>query len=296
VNSHYGLLSSVGSFFSNIQPPAESTGVAIPESHRIISDCTIALSGCIWLLALAGAWLRREHRRMVLALLLLTFTPVLVLVAGAYGNEGILRVYLFSLPWAVILAACALAPLRGPAENSGHGALRAVLPLALALALFFPAFFGNDGSNVMTPSEVNTTLSFLESANPGPVLAVIGNGPGSDTANYNKFPVGTVFGGDGLVPSNQAIADIPAFLARTMDHYYAGNPSYIVMTPSMSAFNETYGVTAPGNITSLLTALKKSPYWTLVASDDGTKIYRISPDARTMPSGSYSRNIVLGVP
>jgi hypothetical protein len=296
VNSHYGLLSSAGSFFSNVQPPAESSAVAIPESHRFISDCTRALSGGIWLLALAGAWLRRKYRRMVLALLLLTFTPVLVLVAGAYGNEGILRVYLFSLPWAVMLAACALAPLRDPAESSGHGALRAVVPLALALALFFPSFFGDDGSNVMTPSEVNTTLSFLQSAKPGPVLDVLGNAPGSDIANYNKFPVGTILDADGLVPNDQVPADMPSFLARTMTHYYAGSPAYVVMTPSMSAYNETYGVTASDTITTLLAGLAKSPYWTLVASNDGTKIYRLSAAARTMPSGPYSSNVVLGSP
>lgn len=296
VNSHYGLLSSVGSFFSNVQPPVEETG-PIPESHRVIEDCTIALSGGIWLLALAGAWLRRKSRRMVLALLLLTFTPVLVLVLGAYGNEGVLRVYLFSLPWAVALAACALAPLRGPAEISGHGALRAVVPLTLALALFFPSFFGNDGSNVMTPSEVNTDLSFLESAKPGPVLGVIGNAPGSDTANYNEFPAGAILDVGGIVgPTNHAVPDLPALLARTMNDDFPGLPIYILMTPSMSAYNKAYGITSPGSITSLLAALKKSPYWTLVASNDGTEIYQMTAAARTMPPGPRSSNVDLGVP
>lgn len=165
----------------------------------------------IWLLVLAGAWLRcKPSRRLVIALLLLTFTPVLVLVADAYGNEGLLRVYLFSLPWAVALAAHALArPAPAPRdrdERAGHDALRAVVTLALAVTLFFPSFFGNDGADVMTPSEVNTVLA------------------------------------------------------------------------------------------ALLAGLAKSPYWTLVADNDGTEIYRLSPAARTMPAGSYSNNVILSVP
>jgi len=295
VNSHYGLTSSLGSFFSNVQPPA-STGTTVPESHKFISDCSLALSGGIWLLALVGAWRRRKSGRMVTALLLLTFAPVLVLVAGAYGNEGILRVYLFSLPWAVTLAACALAPMRDRAEGAGHGALRAVVPLTLALALFFPAFFGNDGSNVMTPSEVNTILSFLESAKPGPVLTVVGNAPASDTANYNEFPTGSILGDGGIVPGGQAIGDLAGYVARTMVRYYPDQPAYIVMTPSMSAYNAAYGIIAPSEITALLAGLAKSPYWTLVASNDGTEIYQITAAARTMPSGTYSDNVVLGVP
>ena len=46
----------------------------------------------------------------MLALVVLTYSPVLVLFGQAYGNEGILRVYLFSLPWAAALAAVAVEP------------------------------------------------------------------------------------------------------------------------------------------------------------------------------------------
>ena len=298
VNSHYGLSSSLGSFFSNIQPPSAANGTAFPESQRIIADCARILSAGIWLLALAGAWISRKSGTIVLALLLLTFSPVLVLLAGAYGNEGLLRVYLFSLPWAVALAACALAPVRGYAVrgDAGRGALRSVIPLALAVALFFPAFFGNDASNVMTSSEVNTVLAFLQSAKPGPLLAVLDNLPASDTADYNKFAVGTVLDINGIAPRNQAVSDLPAYVARTMGHYYPGEPAYIVMTPSMSAYNTAYGITSPRAITALLAGLAKSPYWELLASSQGTEIYRLSAAASTLPAGSYAGNVELAVP
>jgi hypothetical protein len=272
--------------------------VAPIESDKIIADCTRLLSLGIWLLALVGAWRQRKSRRIVLALLLLTFTPILVLLGGAYGNEGLLRVYLFSLPWAVTLCASALAPLRNRAKEVGYNALRAVIPIAIAVTLFFPAFFGNDQSSIMTVSEVNTTYAFFETAKPGSLLTVIGNAPVSDTANYNDFPVGTIFGDGGIMPGgyNVAIVDVPAYLARTMEHYTGNQPAYIVMTPSMSNYNLEFGVTAPENVTTLLAGLAKSRYWTLVASNDGTEIYQLSPAARTMPPGGYSETVNLEVP
>jgi hypothetical protein len=299
VNDHYGLTTSLGSFFNNVQPPSTSSGSVAPiGGDKFIADCTRLLSVGIWLLAIVGAWRQRKSRRIVLALLLLTFTPILVLLGGAYGNEGLLRVYLFSLPWAVTLCASALAPLRNRAKEVGYNALLAVIPLIVAVTLFFPSFFGNDQSSVMTASEVNTTYTFFQKAKPGSLLTVIGNAPVSDTADYNDFPVGIIFGDGGIMPGgyNVAIVDVPAYLARTMERYSGNQPAYIVMTPSMSRYNLEFGVTAQENITALLAALAKSRYWTLVASNDGTEIYQLSQAARTMPSGDYSKTVNLAVP
>lgn len=297
VNSHYGLTSALGSFFNNVRPPSEaSSGVASSQADKIIADCTKLLSVGIWLLAIVGAWRLRKSRRIVMALLLLTFTPILVLLGGAYGNEGLLRVYLFSLPWAVALAAGALAPLRNQAKEVGYNALYAVVPLTIAVTLFFPSFFGNDQSNVMAASEVNTTFAFFQSAKPGSLLTVIGNAPVSDTADYNDFPVGAIFGDGGILPGTLAVTEAPAYLARTMEEYSGSQPVYIVMTPSMSSYNAEFGVTVPASVTALLAELAKSPYWTLVASDSGTQIYQMSSAARAIPPGAYSKNVILDVP
>ncbi len=121
VSAHYGLLQSVGSFFSNAAPPSFAFGT-VPASETTIREAAKGLSAGMWALALAGAWRAWRARRSgrasgrdgvpAVALLLMTFSPVLVLAGQAYGNEGILRVYLFSLPWAAALAAVALVPAR----------------------------------------------------------------------------------------------------------------------------------------------------------------------------------------
>ena len=109
MNRRYGLLNSVGQFFSNASPPAFKSG-ALSVAQRLIGHIQEALALGMWCLAIAGAWLRRKSGRPVLALLLLAFSPFLMLVILAYGQEGVLRVYLFSLPWTAALAALALAP------------------------------------------------------------------------------------------------------------------------------------------------------------------------------------------
>jgi hypothetical protein len=322
VNSHYGLTSSLGNFFSNVQTSGVASGVPTPESHKIIADCTLLLSAGMWMLALVGAWLLRKAQRIVMTLLLLTYSPVLVLFGGAYGNEGILRVYLYSLPWAAALAACALAPVRSSANrqkegpvsgyaysearadfdrkasaDAGRGGLRAVLPLALAIALFFPSFYGNDSSNEMPQDQVNTLLAFQESAIPGPILCPIVNLPVSDTANYNLFPVGAIFGSGGVLGINPVTPAIASFLARTMEYYTAGKqPAYVVITPSMKAYNQAYGTISPNSFGILLASLAKSPYWTPIVNHNGTIVYRLSGAARAIKSGPYAQNPVIGVP
>lgn len=311
VNSHYGLIASIGDFFQNIQPPSASSGVTIPypESHRIIGDSSELLSIGMWILALAGAWLRRKSLRTVIALVLLAFSPIAVLVGGAYGNEGILRVYLFSLPWSAALAASALAPLKSLTDNRNRATLhdsalrpallnsfdrstlRAPLVIAVVAALFLVAFYGDDASNVMPSSEVTTITNVLEHAQPGPVFAAVDNAPLFDTVQYNQF---------GEVPfldTSPISSDIDAKLARTAAHLAPGRQAYVVVAPSMIAYSQAYSVTSVRNFNVLLSSLARSPYWKLIASDEGTVIYDLTAAGIQIPTyGPYYNDAFLAVP
>ena len=109
VNSTYGLLNSIGNFFSNARPPALQGGGVSAAQHMILRSQE-ALSLGMWCLAVVGVVLNRRGGRSVVALALLAFSPFITLALLAYGQEGVLRVYLFSLPWTAALAALALAP------------------------------------------------------------------------------------------------------------------------------------------------------------------------------------------
>ena len=255
VSSTYGLLSSIGSFFSNVAPPSVTGGastLAIPASQIFIQRSAEVLSLLIWLLAIIGAWRRRRSGRTVLTLFALTFSPALVLAAQAYGNEGLLRVYLFSLPWAAALAASALEPLSNTVSWSvsqlrgGTGGfirrkapvswIGAPLGLGLVLVLFFPAFFGDDASNVMTQSEVTVIYNFLQHAPLGPIYLAAGNAPLEDTARYNLFQsLPTVFGTQDAAPLvSNATSNLASIIAQDSLTYTKNQePAYVLISPSM---------------------------------------------------------------
>ena len=307
VNSHYGLLSSLGSFFGNVAPPSASavasSGLRIPASQVLIQHCADALSVTMWLLALVGAWRRRHSGRIVLALVVLTYSPILVLFAQAYGNEGVLRVYLFSLPWAAALAAAAIEPgslsrkmvprLRAAAGGLDFSWvkpalrwLRAPVALWIIVAMFFVAFFGDDAFDTFPQTEVNAILSFQQNARLGPVYVAEDNIPASDTARYSLFQWINIFGTrDGTPLVNRVTPNIATLIAENSKTYTQGRqPAYVLIAPSMVPYNAAYGQAPPDSFSILRTSLARSKEWKLIVNQDGTVIYELPPTA-----GSSSR-------
>jgi hypothetical protein len=304
VSSHYGILKSIGAFFSNAAPPSFYSGPQ-PLSQRLIQYSADLLSVFIWGLALLGAWLRRRDRRAVLTLLVLAFSPFFVLGLVAYGNEGLLRVYLFSLPWAAALAAAALAPERtsdGRADAGGRrraapskltallrraGQILRPLPAALALgiavALFLPAFYGDDNFNVMPAGQVAAVTAFLTQAPPGPIFAPVTNAaPLADTASYSQFPQTAIFGQYGMLGKAAVTPSIASLIATRADAITGGlRPAYVVITPEMLAYIRAYGLASPGSVSTLLASLARSGAWRLLPlHQGGLMIYERPPVAK----------------
>jgi hypothetical protein len=316
VNSHFGLLYSLGNFFSNAAPPSSTVDtLPVPSSQLLIQHCSEALSVGIWVAALVGAWRRRRSRRTVLALLILAYSPIVVLAIGAYGNEGILRVYLFSLPWAAALVAAALAPLpvlatrersvlgfharragaghrprpahvpmtRGRTQGPRMTAVYVTAALAVALALFFPAFFGDDASNTVSPSEVDTITTFLQTAPSGFVFLATDGAPFSDTSRYNLFGSALIFGPGTIVDNVATPTYVADLIAETGVRFTLGlKPSYVIVSSSMMRYNAAHPVTAQVSFRILLASLAHSSEWVLITKKDGTYIYELPPGSQLL--------------
>ena len=282
VNSTYGLLNSIGNFFGNVEPT--KFPVAVAPSERLLARCAEVLSVGIWGLAMTGAWLRRRSGRIILVLVLLAFSPLILLAIEAYGQEGILRVYLFSLPWTAALAALALLDKPGGNHRAGRAvsiaALRPPVAIGLILALFFPVFFGSDRIEVMPQPEVAVVTSFLENAPAGPVYCANINAPLADTARYNLFTVKPIFGKYGLIGQSPVATDIANVIAgNALFSTHGRQPVYVLVTPSMIAYNQVYRVTPPSSFPILLSALAHSRSWKLIVNRAGTVIYKLQPAA-----------------
>jgi hypothetical protein len=307
VATHYGLTKSLGHFLTNLRPPSFSVPHVSP-AQKFIQQCAEILSIGMWLLAGLGAWLNRHSGRAILGLILLAYSPVMLLALGSYGNEGILRVYLFSLPWSAALAAMVLAPtrdlasspaarhsglaavaairrvarsaaevLRVPAGFMRPGVLRIPAVIGIAIALFLPAFYGDDGFNRMPSAEVRVMTTFWLHAKPGHVFMAIDQAPVGDTWRYNLFPLSPIFGGP-LFQSQAAtysIADEIAHHARTK---IPGNrPTYIILTGNMIANNNAYGIANPASFAILRSSLQRSHLWKLILNRGGVVVYELPP-------------------
>lgn len=296
VNEHFGLLNSIGNFFSNAKPPSESTTPTTSASQILIARCSELLAVGIWCLALIGAWLRRRSGQPVLVLLLPAFSPLVLLAAVAYGNEGVLRAYLFSLPWSAALAASALAPApqvilakskayraRVRAQTRGQGTARILVALFIVVGLFFPAFFGNDSYNVMPSAEVTILTSFQQNVPPGSTFFAPGvNAPFADTSNYNLLELTSVFGSYGLVGNELLKPDVAKqLLYNVLNITSRSAPAYVVIAPSMINYNRAYPVVPNGAFAVLEKSLADTPPWTLVLRKAGVEIYELPP--HTLP-------------
>ncbi|MGI9006406.1 MAG: hypothetical protein ACR2FU_09455, partial [Streptosporangiaceae bacterium] len=81
--------------------------------HQIPVYGRVLIAGAIMALAAAGV-LRRWHRKVTdRALVILVIAPISVAAVQNYGGEVSLRIYLFALPAAAILAACLFFPQTG---------------------------------------------------------------------------------------------------------------------------------------------------------------------------------------
>jgi hypothetical protein len=277
VNSHFGVLKSIGNFFSNAAPPSSSQG-SVPKGTVFSEEASRLLSVGMWGLSAVGALRRWRGGRSTLALVLLAYSPVFVFFAGGYGTEGILRVYLFSLPWTVCLAASALKPRA--AHISRFGSLLAPLTLVVVIVLFIPAFFGDDAVNVMPQSDVQGTLGFYQSARPGTIFGLADNFPSDIDGRYNLFlPVLFLYGSGGIITgSNLHVSNAAAFTRVIEKNDPKPNePSYVLITQSMETNALEYGFLSSSDIADLRTMLKSAPGWFEAYNAHGVTAYELPP-------------------
>ncbi|MGA2306256.1 MAG: hypothetical protein ABSH29_19045 [Acidimicrobiales bacterium] len=277
VNSHFGILKSIGNFFSNAAPPSASIG-QVPKGTLFSEEASRLLSVGMWGLSGIGALRRWRRGRPTLALVLLAYSPIFVLFAGGYGSEGLLRVYLFSLPWTVCLAASALKPLA--ANVSKLGSLAPPVALAAAITLFFPAFFGDDAVNVMPESDVQGVLAFYQSARPGTIFSVADNAPGALNGRYNLFGSVFLYGPGGVISGPKLFVSNAAAFTRVIKKYDLNpdQPTYVLITQSMQTYGVEYGFVSSAQLEDLRHMLSRAPGWFEAYNAHGVTAFELPPN------------------
>ncbi|RLU92093.1 hypothetical protein CTZ27_19720 [Streptomyces griseocarneus] len=149
------LFGGLGSLGGNVSSSVSGRIEGGSATHKLVLYVRVALAGGVLACAALGWWRRRRSGIGDLTLALLTAVPFLAFGMQSYGGEVALRVFLFALPGACVLAALALFPRTR--ATAGRAVLGPVAVLAAGLVLvfgFLVARWGNESFERVRPGEV----------------------------------------------------------------------------------------------------------------------------------------------
>ncbi|MGW7042946.1 lipopolysaccharide biosynthesis protein [Streptomyces avermitilis] len=154
------LFGGVGGVGSNVSTSVSGRIQGGSSTHKLVLYTRVLLAGGVLALACWGWWRRRDHKYRERSLLVLTFVPFLGFGMQSYGGEMALRVFMFALPGAALLAGLALFPRTGVTAEERDKDRVSLAPVAALLAGlllmggFLVARWGNEPFERIRPGEV----------------------------------------------------------------------------------------------------------------------------------------------
>ncbi|MGW2381309.1 lipopolysaccharide biosynthesis protein [Streptomyces sp. NPDC001658] len=154
------LFGGVGGVGGNVSSSVSGRIEGGSSTHKLVLYVRVLLAGGVMAFACWGWWRRRWHRYRERSLLVLTFVPFLGFGMQSYGGEMALRVFMFALPGAALLAALALFPRTGVTTEERDKDRVSLAPLAALMAGlvlmggFLVARWGNEPFERIRPGEV----------------------------------------------------------------------------------------------------------------------------------------------
>ncbi|MFJ5895160.1 lipopolysaccharide biosynthesis protein [Streptomyces sp. NPDC093064] len=154
------LFGGIGGVGSNVSTSVSGRIQGGDSTHQLVLYTRVLLAGSVMALACWGWWRRREHKYRERSLPVLTFVPFLGFGMQSYGGEMALRVFMFALPGAALLAALALFPRTGATAEERDKDRVSLAPLAalmaglLLMGGFLVARWGNETFERIRPGEV----------------------------------------------------------------------------------------------------------------------------------------------
>ena len=273
---------------SNFAPPKT---IATPGLARlpIVGESSDALAlGLLVLIVLAAiGFLRNISDKTVWAYMLSAGAGLFVIVANPYGNEGIFRAALFSIPWLAVTAMRAF-PGSAPRWVSGvYGAIAVGLT-----ATYLVAMFGQDNQAVLRPADLQALRTYQTIASPDSFLLSLAYGDLPTSINFPAQASHYVEWNNLLTPTqvqrNRPYASDANALARAYLRYAEenGGPTnqlYAIWSPTSAAYAVNYGLETARQADSWRRVISASHDWILIYSQDGTYLFRVAPGVRPAP-------------
>ncbi|AVH59591.1 MULTISPECIES: lipopolysaccharide biosynthesis protein [Streptomyces] len=154
------LFGGVGGVGGNVSSSVSGRIQGGSSAHKLVLYARVLLAGGVMVLACWGWWRRRDHKYRERSLLVLAFVPFLGFGMQSYGGEIALRVFMFAVPGAALLAGLALFPRTGVTAKEREKDRVSLAPLAALMAGlilmggFLVARWGNEPFERIRPGEV----------------------------------------------------------------------------------------------------------------------------------------------
>ena len=251
----------------------------ISTGGHIVQVVSLAVCLFVWFTAGVGILRRLRSGFSDIEAFVLLAAPALFLAGNSYGGEGVLRVYLFSLPGAAFLVASALLPRRSSWQRPG-ARIATFAFLALVAVGFTVAGFGRDQFNLLRPGEVAAARTFETSVAPKSTLTTFGAyWPYGSTSKYPAlgFYVRSVLVENRQYVHREFTADDADRIADDILEESPPDGAYLSASASQLAFITTYGLMPPGQYENLVSIIDSSPRFRRWLDNGDAIIWHVVP-------------------
>lgn len=236
-------------------------------AHLAVVYTRVAEVAVIWILAIVGAVMGHRRATPWLAAAAGALAPLLLVAVQPYGGELMLRLFLFSLPFAACLV---VLPLMWD-RPAGPGLVRGVALLVLGAALATTTLvtrYGNDSMESFSRAEIALVNRLYATAPPGSVLIeAIRNTPWKHQ-NYASYDYRALAAAEPRPDAAPLNCDTVNQIARR-----AG--AYLIVTASQRHAAELRGTTPAGDLQRFVDTCGTEPGWQKVSENSGGVIFHI---------------------
>jgi hypothetical protein len=254
------LMGSVGQVRSLAEQNVTQRARSSTFPHSLAVYARIAISVAVWAAAAGAFVVARVRRRLNVPLLCLFAAPFPVALLQSYGGEMSIRIFLFSLPPAVLAISDALFRVSRPRPWLARGV--AAVVLSAAVPVFLLARFGNESYERVTSDDRTVVANVVGGAPTGSEMFVLFREAAFTTGRVRDVKL-----------RRMGATTAPDILARVdeMDQ----RDAYLVLTEAQAAYGEFVEGYPKGWMRDLVAELRATDRFQVVARSGASIAFRV---------------------
>ena len=267
LQGHFGqLFGSLGDIGAN-SFGALSTRVSGSDAHVFVVYTRMAEVALVWILAAVGAFVGYRRKAPWLTAAAGALAPLVLIPLQPYGGELLLRLYLFSLPFAVCLV---VLPLMSD-KSAGLGLRRAIGLLLMGAVLATSTVvsrYGNDSMESFNNDEIAVVNRLYSMAPTGSILIEAVRNTPWRFQHYADYDYRALVAAEPVPNAAPLTCEAASQIARK-----AG--AYLIVTESQQEAADLRGSTPAGDLQRFVATCATTPGWTKVYENAGGVIFHI---------------------